>query len=179
MYRTGEAMKLLGVCRPMIYKWIKSGKIKAVKIGREWRIPESEIRKLIGDRWEKRLEGVNSKNMREPVAELSIGNASLKFYDTSVLKIFFDDPERLAVLLDLERRGLVELRGVGGLVDRGDLPRRGDRGRGAAHGSASPPPGSREGDSVGAAGDPVAVGDSSLPDFIRDNPWIDVLMKRR
>ena len=30
-----------------VYKWIKEGRLKAVKLGDLWRIPESEIKRLL------------------------------------------------------------------------------------------------------------------------------------
>lgn len=31
-----------------VYKWIREGKLHAVKLGDVWRIPESEINRLLG-----------------------------------------------------------------------------------------------------------------------------------
>ena len=47
LYRTGEAAKRLGVTRMTVLRWIKAGKIKAYKVGREHRIPESEIKRIL------------------------------------------------------------------------------------------------------------------------------------
>ena len=51
MLRSGEVAEILGVDRHTVVKWIKEGKIKAVKLpsGR-YRIPESEVRKIIEGR---------------------------------------------------------------------------------------------------------------------------------
>lgn len=38
-----EAMKLLKVSRPTLYKLISDGKLPAVKVGKEWRILEQDI----------------------------------------------------------------------------------------------------------------------------------------
>ncbi len=48
MLRSGEVAELLGVDRHTVVKWIKEGKIRAVKLpsGR-YRIPESEVRKIL------------------------------------------------------------------------------------------------------------------------------------
>lgn len=40
---TVEAAKILGLSRVTLFKWIKSGEIKAVKVGRNYIIPRSEI----------------------------------------------------------------------------------------------------------------------------------------
>ena len=47
LYRTGEAAKRLGVTKMTVLRWIKAGKIKAYKVGREHRIPESEIKRIL------------------------------------------------------------------------------------------------------------------------------------
>ncbi|WP_394356123.1 IS607 family transposase [Thermococcus stetteri] len=47
LYRTGEVAKRLGVSAMTIRRWVKSGKIKAHKIGKEYRIPESEVLRLL------------------------------------------------------------------------------------------------------------------------------------
>jgi len=47
MLRTGRAAKLLGVHKVTVLRWIKEGKIKAVRFGKEYRIPEDEIKRLI------------------------------------------------------------------------------------------------------------------------------------
>jgi len=47
LYRTGEAAKKLGVSKMTVLRWIRAGRIKAYKIGREHRIPEREIKRLL------------------------------------------------------------------------------------------------------------------------------------
>jgi len=48
LLRSGEVAELLGVDRHTVVKWIKEGKIRAIKLpsGR-YRIPESEVRKIL------------------------------------------------------------------------------------------------------------------------------------
>ena len=48
MLRSGEVAELLGVDRHTVVKWIKEGKIRAVRFpsGR-YRIPEGEVRKIL------------------------------------------------------------------------------------------------------------------------------------
>jgi len=49
LYSTGKAAKLLGVSFPTVKRWIYAGKIKAIKTpAKHYRIPESEIRRLLG-----------------------------------------------------------------------------------------------------------------------------------
>jgi len=51
LYRTGEAAKLLGVHPMTLRRWIKAGKVKAKRtVGGEFRVPESEIMRLLGER---------------------------------------------------------------------------------------------------------------------------------
>ncbi len=47
LYRTGRASQLLGISKPTLLRKIKAGEIKAYKVGREYRIPESEIKRLL------------------------------------------------------------------------------------------------------------------------------------
>jgi putative resolvase len=47
-YSTREACGILGITNRTIRRWIKEGRIRAVNIGGRWRIPESEIRRLLG-----------------------------------------------------------------------------------------------------------------------------------
>ena len=51
LLRSGEVAELLGVDRHTVVKWIKEGKIRAIKLpsGR-YRIPESEVRKILEGR---------------------------------------------------------------------------------------------------------------------------------
>jgi len=51
MLRSGEVAKILGVDRHTVVKWIKEGKIRAIKLpsGR-YRIPESEVKKILEGR---------------------------------------------------------------------------------------------------------------------------------
>lgn len=46
MYRIREVAKMLGFTERAVRQWIIDGKIKAVKIMSEWRIPEEEIERL-------------------------------------------------------------------------------------------------------------------------------------
>lgn len=47
LYRTGKVAEMLGVNKVTVIRWIKQGKIKAVRIGREFRIPEDEVMRLL------------------------------------------------------------------------------------------------------------------------------------
>ncbi|MHA1238805.1 MAG: IS607 family transposase [Candidatus Odinarchaeia archaeon] len=47
LYRTGEAAKRLGVSKMTVLRWIKASKLKAYRIGKEYRVPESEVRRIL------------------------------------------------------------------------------------------------------------------------------------
>jgi len=42
--------KMLGVHKVTINRWIRDGKIRAVRIGKEYRIPEDEVKRLLGEK---------------------------------------------------------------------------------------------------------------------------------
>ena len=46
MYKIKEVAKILGFTDRAVRKWVVEGKIKAVKIMSEWRIPEEEVERL-------------------------------------------------------------------------------------------------------------------------------------
>ena len=47
MYRVGKFAKLVGVHPQTVKRWIYSKKINAIKIGKEYRIPHSELQKIL------------------------------------------------------------------------------------------------------------------------------------
>jgi len=47
LYRTGKAAEMLRVSRVTVIRWIKRGRIKSVRVGKEFRIPEDEVRRLL------------------------------------------------------------------------------------------------------------------------------------
>jgi len=47
LYKLNDFAKLVGVSRSGVIKWIKTGKIRAVKIHGRWYIPESELERLV------------------------------------------------------------------------------------------------------------------------------------
>ncbi len=46
MYSLKDAAILLGVHVNTIRRWIKEGKIKAVKMGKNWKIPSEEMNRV-------------------------------------------------------------------------------------------------------------------------------------
>ena len=49
MLSVKETADLFAVTKRTVFRWIKSGKMKSVKIGRTVRIKESEIKRVIGE----------------------------------------------------------------------------------------------------------------------------------
>lgn len=47
--RTSDVAQLFGVCRTTVRRWVRSGKVKAFKVGREFRIPIPELEKLLAE----------------------------------------------------------------------------------------------------------------------------------
>ena len=46
-YSPREVQEMLGIGKATIYRWLYSGKIKAVKIGKMWRIPAEAVEELL------------------------------------------------------------------------------------------------------------------------------------
>lgn len=42
-----EAAEIFGVTFRTIYNWVRSGKLRAVKIGKQWRIPKAAVDALL------------------------------------------------------------------------------------------------------------------------------------
>ncbi len=50
LYRTSEVARMLNVSTVAVRKWIKSGKLRAKRIGKLWMIPESELKRFLGEK---------------------------------------------------------------------------------------------------------------------------------
>lgn len=50
LYRVSEVAKMLNVSNVAIRKWIKSGKLRAKRVGKLWMIPESELKVFLGEK---------------------------------------------------------------------------------------------------------------------------------
>lgn len=44
-----EAAAKLKIARRTMYKWLREGKIKGKKLSNMWRIPESELNRILGN----------------------------------------------------------------------------------------------------------------------------------
>lgn len=47
VYTTGEAQELLKVTQRTLYRYIKAGQLKAIKLGREYRITEESLKDFL------------------------------------------------------------------------------------------------------------------------------------
>ncbi len=47
MYNIDQVAEMLRLCRITVFRYIKSGKFKAIKIGKEWRIKQDEIDRIM------------------------------------------------------------------------------------------------------------------------------------
>jgi len=109
LYRTGKASQLLGISKPTLIRKIKSGEIKAYRVGREYRIPESEIKRLLeGKTLDKvviyaRVSSRDQKEGLERQVEYLKNYCSTKGYH--VTKILTD----ISSGLNENRRGLKQL----------------------------------------------------------------------
>ena len=56
LYTTAEAAQLLKISTRTMRKYIENGKIKAVRLGRGWRIPEQSINELIAEAMQQETE---------------------------------------------------------------------------------------------------------------------------
>ncbi|RLE89970.1 MAG: IS607 family transposase [Thermoprotei archaeon] len=50
LYKVSEVARMLNVSSVAVRKWIKSGKLRAKRIGKLWMIPESELRRFLGEK---------------------------------------------------------------------------------------------------------------------------------
>jgi excisionase family DNA binding protein len=47
MYRVREVSNMLGVGYSTLRRWIKLGRVRVVRVGNQYRIPESEVKRII------------------------------------------------------------------------------------------------------------------------------------
>jgi len=50
LYKVSEVARMLNVSTVAVRKWIKAGKVGARRIGKLWMIPESELRRFLGEK---------------------------------------------------------------------------------------------------------------------------------
>ncbi|WP_456366280.1 IS607 family transposase [Thermococcus sp.] len=109
LYRTGEVAKKLGVSKMTVLRWIKSGKLKAHRIGKEYRVPESEIKRLLEGKIPDKVVVYARVSSRDQKEDLERQVEYLKNYCSSkgyqVAKILTD----ISSGLNENRRGLRQL----------------------------------------------------------------------
>ncbi|MEM0025655.1 MAG: helix-turn-helix domain-containing protein [Zestosphaera sp.] len=59
LYRTSEVAELLNISVSTVKKWIKQGRLHALRVGKLWMIPESEVRRI--------LSGVERREIRAAI----------------------------------------------------------------------------------------------------------------
>ena len=48
LYNLADVSEIMGLTHRTIWNYVKAGKLKARKIGREWKVTERELREFIG-----------------------------------------------------------------------------------------------------------------------------------
>jgi len=109
LYRTGEVAKKLGVSKMTVLRWIKSGKLKAHRIGKEYRVPESEIKRILKGKIPDKVVIYARVSSRDQKEDLERQIEYLKNYCSSkgyqVTKILTD----ISSSLNENRKGLKQL----------------------------------------------------------------------
>lgn len=109
LYRTGEVAKKLGVSKMTVLRWIKAGKLKAHRIGKEYRVPESEIKRILEGKIPDKVVIYARVSSRDQKEDLERQVEYLKNYCSSkgyqVAKILTD----ISSGLNENRRGLKQL----------------------------------------------------------------------
>jgi len=109
LYRTGKVAGMLGVHKVTVIRWIKQGKIKAVRVGREYRVPEDEVKRILKGKLADtaviyaRVSSSDQKSDLERQVEYLKEYCSAKGYN--VIDIIID----VASGLNEKRRGLKKL----------------------------------------------------------------------
>ncbi|NJE09400.1 IS607 family transposase [Thermococcus sp. MAR1] len=120
LYRTGEVAKKLGVSKMTVLRWIKSGKLKAHRIGKEYRVPESEILRILEGKLPDKVVIYARVSSRDQKEDLERQVEYLKNYCSSkgyqVVKILTD----ISSGLNENRKGLKQLFK---LVESGEVTR--------------------------------------------------------
>ncbi|WP_148882043.1 IS607 family transposase [Thermococcus aciditolerans] len=109
LYRTGEVAKKLGVSKMTVLRWIKAGKLKAHRIGKEYRVPESEIKRILEGKIPNKVVIYARVSSRDQKEDLERQVEYLKNYSSSkgyqVAKILTD----ISSGLNENRKGLKQL----------------------------------------------------------------------
>ena len=66
-YTTKEATKYLRISKPTFLKFVHSGRIKAVKVGNGWRVPQCELFRLLDPEGKLRNDGISNRGSSKEV----------------------------------------------------------------------------------------------------------------
>uniref|UniRef100_A0A7C4FHV8 IS607 family transposase n=1 Tax=Ignisphaera aggregans TaxID=334771 RepID=A0A7C4FHV8_9CREN len=115
-YSTREVCEILGIANRTLRRWIREGRVRAVNINGRWRIPESEVKMLLGYLAEEvappriaraviyaRVSGANQRKELENQVE-----ALKKYAEQNSLKVV-GVVRDIASGLSEDRRGLMKL----------------------------------------------------------------------
>ena len=117
-YSTREVCEILGIANRTLRRWIKEGKIKAINIGGKWRIPESEIKRLLGQP----VEEIRTPRVARAVIYARVSRANQKRElenQVEALKKYVEQNnwELVAVVKDIASGLKEDRRGLWKLVD--------------------------------------------------------------
>jgi excisionase family DNA binding protein len=70
-YPASDLARILGISRIAVFKKIKKGEIKAVKIGRNFAIPKKEMMTILGDNLTDKQKKVIDSALKKTTAEYS------------------------------------------------------------------------------------------------------------
>jgi excisionase family DNA binding protein len=67
IYTTKETIEYLKISKPTFLKLVHSGKIRAVKVGNGWRVPESELFRLLNSEEKLRDQRIHNQDLKEKI----------------------------------------------------------------------------------------------------------------
>jgi len=109
-YKPSEVAELLNYNKVTIIRWIHTGKIKAIKIGRDYRIPEEEVQKLLGKKKETTRAILYARvSGRDQKKDLETQLKTLEQYAISKGYQIVDEVKEIASGLNENRKGLKKL----------------------------------------------------------------------
>ena len=67
IYTTKETIEYLKISKPTFLKFVHSGQIRAVKVGNGWRVPQSELFRLLNPEEKVRDERIRNQDLRKKI----------------------------------------------------------------------------------------------------------------
>ncbi len=109
-YKPSEVAELLNYNKVTIIRWIHAGKIKAIKIGRDYRIPEEEVQKLLSKKRETTRAVLYARvSGRDQKKDLETQLKTLEQYAISKGYQIVEEVKEIASGLNENRKGLKKL----------------------------------------------------------------------